>query len=102
MFLTDTLQDHLVKLVAERFGPWPCLILEYMPLETLRDQYLSGNVPEDDILTILEQSLSALAYLHGLKPPIAHRDIKPDNILVQSLEPLYIKLADFRLAQTKS
>lgn len=73
-----------------------------MPLGTLRDQYLSGNVPEDDILMIFEQSLSALAYLHGLKPPIAHRDIKPDNILVRCLNPLYIKLADFGLAKEKT
>jgi serine/threonine protein kinase len=101
MSLADTLQKHLVRPVDEKFEPWPCLILEYVPLGTLRDQCLNGNVPEDEILTILEQSLSALAYLHGLKPPIAHRDIKPDNILVQSLEPLYIKLADFGLAKAE-
>ena len=51
----------------------------------LKDQY-SGNIPVHQVLTILQQSLSALAYLHGRNPPIAHRDIKPGNILVQSLE----------------
>ena len=25
---------------------------------------------------------SALAYMHGVKPPIIHRDLKPANVLV--------------------
>ncbi|KAI0054592.1 kinase-like protein, partial [Artomyces pyxidatus] len=35
--------------------------------------------------------------LHG--QGIAHRDIKLENILMQSLEPLYVKVADFGLAK---
>ena len=92
-------QDNLVKLVDAIYKPWPCLILEYVPLGTLKDQYPGANVAEGELLTISQQSLSALAYLHGRKPPITHRDIKPDNILVQSLQPLCIKLADFGLAK---
>ena len=25
---------------------------------------------------------SALAYMHGLKPPLIHRDLKPANVLI--------------------
>jgi serine/threonine-protein kinase Chk2 len=49
---------------------------------------------------ILRQSLSALVYLHGRRESIAHRDLKPQNILVKSRDPLHIKLADFGLAKT--
>jgi serine/threonine protein kinase len=40
-----------------------------------------------------------LTHLHGQTPPIVHRDIKPQNILVQSRDPLHIKLADFGLSK---
>lgn len=44
-----------------------------------------------------------MAYLHGLKPPIVHRDIKPDNILVQSRHAGYIhvKFGDFGLSRER-
>jgi serine/threonine protein kinase len=50
---------------------------------------------------ILRQLLSALRYLHELKPPIGHRDIKPDNILVlyRHSSGIYVKFADFGLAK---
>lgn len=40
-------------------------------------------------------------YLHEYETPIAHRDIKPDNILVQHRFPgdIYVKFGDFGLAQ---
>lgn len=40
-----------------------------------------GN--EADIKEIVEQILHVLIYLHELKPPIIHRDIKPQNIILR-------------------
>ena len=40
-----------------------------------------GN--EADIKEIAEQVLHVLIYLHELKPPIIHRDIKPQNIILR-------------------
>ena len=37
----------------------------------------------DDIF-IAKQTTQALAYMHGLNPPILHRGIKPKNILVST------------------
>lgn len=47
------------------------------------------------------QLLDGLAYLHGKKPPVAHRDIKPDNILVKqwSHHKIHVMFADFGLSK---
>lgn len=60
----------------------------------------------DQIVSILAQSLRALASLHARPNTVIHRDIKPANILVASLSSVtntgesgpHIKLADFGLA----
>lgn len=54
-----------------------------------------------ECLSILRQLLSALAYMHGSDPPIVHRDIKPDNVLIQwrRYEDIFVKFGDFGLAR---
>lgn len=56
-----------------------------------------GRLQEDMVKTIARQILHALQYLHRRK--ITHRDIKPDNILIASLEPFRVKLSDFGLSK---
>ena len=34
--------------------------------------------------SIAEQTAQALSYMHTLKPPMIHRDVKPMNILASS------------------
>ena len=52
---------------------------------------------------ILEQSASALAFMHRQEPPIIHRDLKLQNILMTSLggEDV-VKLTDFGLSKVFS
>jgi cyclin-dependent kinase 2 len=47
---------------------------------------------------IIYQLLLALEYCHANR--VIHRDLKPQNILIDSRETLNIKLADFGLART--
>ncbi|RDW74570.1 serine/threonine-protein kinase [Aspergillus mulundensis] len=77
---------------------WIYIIMEYVPCGEL-STYLHNmvNIPEDMVKTIARQVLHALKYLH--KRRITHRDIKPDNILIASHEPLKVKLSDFGLSK---
>ncbi|KAE8149199.1 kinase-like domain-containing protein [Aspergillus avenaceus] len=77
---------------------WIYIIMEYVPGGEL-STYLQthGKIPEDMVRIIARQVLHALHYLHKRK--ITHRDIKPDNILISSLDPLRVKLSDFGLSK---
>ncbi|KAL4786249.1 kinase-like domain-containing protein [Aspergillus varians] len=77
---------------------WIYIIMEYVPCGEL-STYLQNmvKIPEDMVKTIARQILHALKYLH--KRRITHRDIKPDNILISSHEPLKVKLSDFGLSK---
>ncbi|KAL6869832.1 Protein kinase protein rad53 [Amphichorda felina] len=56
-----------------------------------------GPLSEDMVQAMSKQLLGALEYLH--KNNITHRDVKPDNILISSLDPLEVKLTDFGLSK---
>lgn len=51
------------------------------------------RTPEAKILTVVESTLKGLKVLHDMSPPVAHRDIKIENILIAS-DGTY-KLCDF-------
>ncbi|AEO63070.1 uncharacterized protein THITE_2107922 [Thermothielavioides terrestris NRRL 8126] len=90
--------DHVVKLLGAEFVPLPQFRLEYVRGGSL-DNY--DEITTSEGLQILEQCLSALAYLHGRDPPIVHRDIKPSNILVQHRRggEIFVKFGDFGLSR---
>ena len=55
------------------------------------------KVTEHQAIDIMRQIFTGLEYLHACG--ITHRDLKPDNILVTSADPLTIKLTDFGLSE---
>ncbi|GJC99632.1 meiosis-specific serine threonine-protein kinase mek1 [Colletotrichum higginsianum] len=56
-----------------------------------------GPLQEVSVKQMAAQLLSALAHLH--ENHITHRDVKPDNILISSLNPFDVKLTDFGLSK---
>jgi serine/threonine-protein kinase len=78
------------------------LVMDFIPGKDLRsvveESRASGTtIPEADILIWASQLCDALSYLHGLEPPILHRDIKPGNIRLTPGG--LIKLVDFGLVK---
>ncbi|KAI8719031.1 hypothetical protein NCS52_00683400 [Fusarium sp. LHS14.1] len=74
------------------------IIMEYVPGgdlgKLISDQ---GALTEGVVRIMSAQLLSALGYLHANN--ITHRDVKPDNILINSLNPIDLKLTDFGLSK---
>ena len=71
-------------------------IMEYIPkgniynlIPTDKKKRLSTKV----CASIIKDVISAVYFLHNMKPPIIHRDIKPQNVLLS--EGLVAKLTDF-------
>jgi serine/threonine-protein kinase len=57
-------------------------------------------VPVDTTLDILKQVCRGLSLAHGKSPPIIHRDIKPQNILIgYEADGLRARISDFGLAK---
>ncbi|CAG2106489.1 unnamed protein product [Medioppia subpectinata] len=75
----------------------------------LRDKTIVfGRQPEDEMnvfeyfisCEIFKEILECVQYLHELDPPVIHRDLKPDNILInpKCRSNRFVKLCDFGLA----
>lgn len=58
-----------------------------------------GAVGEDAGREITRQILEAVRYIHSMG--ISHRDLKPDNILIEQDDPVLVKLTDFGLAKVQ-
>ncbi|XP_056645356.1 probable myosin light chain kinase DDB_G0292624 [Diorhabda sublineata] len=75
------------------------LVLEYAPMGTLR-KFVVDKVKFSprQLQNLIRQLLNGLIYLHTLS--IMHGDVKPENILVFSVEPdIMVKLSDFGLSE---
>jgi serine/threonine protein kinase len=78
-------------------GGQPFLVLEYAPEGTLRLRHPSGTrVPLETVVAYVRQVAAALQYAHEQEPPVVHRDVKPENMLVGRQGE--ILLSDFGIA----
>ncbi len=73
------------------------LVLEYVDGKSLRNLVKEeGSQSEEAVVRWARQLCAVLSYLHELSPPIIHRDITPDNLILQTDDSL--KVIDFTIA----
>lgn len=92
--------EHIVDIYDVAFtGKNKYLVMEYIEGITLREYMKrSGPLTLDQSLDFIMQILSALQHAH--EKGVVHRDIKPQNIMVQ--ENGKLKVTDFGIAQVSS
>ena len=73
----------------------PCIVLEYVPGDTLADRLSNGPLPMAEALPIALQIADALQSAHHQR--IVHRDLKPANIKITPAG--QVKILDFGLAK---
>ena len=76
--------ENIVKVIrAFRENEREYLLLQYIAGETFRQMVReNGPRPQSEVLTWAKSLVDTLAYLHGMDPPILHRDLTPENIIV--------------------
>jgi TPR repeat protein len=61
------------------------IVQEFIQGRTLQD-YINKKTPlsQEEFLAYLKQCAEVLVYLHGLVPPLIHRDVTPKNLIVST------------------
>ena len=96
-----TLRHHFISKGAKQNEVYLNLVLDYVPetVYSVAKQYNRARIPVPLLTTkmYMYQLARALAHIHGMG--ICHRDIKPQNLLVDPATSL-LKLCDFGSAKT--
>ena len=74
------------------------VVMDYIEGESMDKIILEyGAQPEEKVVNWAMQIADALSYLHGQKPPIIYRDMKPANVMLKPEG--NIKIIDFGIAR---
>ena len=88
--------ENIVNMLDVGFDGVPYIVMEFVRGQTLKDLIRSvGSIPPRQAVAMALRILAALDHAH--RNNIVHRDIKPQNILVD--ESGMIKVADFGIAR---
>ena len=105
--LTDIADPYCVRMTGVCLKPF-CLVTEFMPCGDLYS--LCHRSPEKEIswplrLRIALDMAKGMHFLHSLRPPIIHNDLKSPNVLLSSMDPdapIVAKISDFGLSMRMS
>lgn len=91
------------NVLETRKGKFGYFTMTYMPGGTLERYWRSFGaelMPVEQVVEVMRQVCRGLAVAHSSSPPIVHRDIKPQNVLVGfGQDGLQVRLTDFGLAK---
>eukprot|EP00189_Rhodosorus_marinus_P009754 CAMPEP_0184738376 /NCGR_PEP_ID=MMETSP0315-20130426/1038_1 /TAXON_ID=101924 /ORGANISM="Rhodosorus marinus, Strain UTEX LB 2760" /LENGTH=501 /DNA_ID=CAMNT_0027206055 /DNA_START=145 /DNA_END=1650 /DNA_ORIENTATION=- len=96
---------NIMRFIAGKVHDQEAMIVsELIDGGSLADKLLrkhGSTFSETEILRIMADTAQALAHLHAQQPPIAHRDLKLENVLYDRLQGRF-KLCDFGSCTTKA
>lgn len=100
--IVELFDANVVEVPTGRHGYFT---MTYMPGGTLERRWRSYDhdlMPIAEVVDIAVQICRGLAVAHASDPPIVHRDIKPQNVLVriEGKDQLSVRLSDFGLAKS--
>lgn len=75
----------------------PCLVMEFVEGQPLSDRIAKGPMPLEDVRTLLRRVASGLEKAH--RAGVVHRDLSPDNIILEGGEVAHAKIIDFGIAK---
>ncbi|WP_165820665.1 serine/threonine protein kinase [Pontibacter virosus] len=78
------LLHHPHLLIPSNFGVHQGIPFEVAPLQSQHTLAQAAPLPEREIAQLISQVGSALGYLHTQQPPLPHRQINPDNIILDA------------------
>lgn len=76
----------------------PSLIMEFVEGTALGDRIKEGPMPEQDVRVLLARLASGLDRAHGVG--VVHRDLSPDNVILEGGRVEHAKLIDFGIAKS--
>ena len=87
VILSELKHPNIVQFLGVHFvedDPAPILMMEYVPhtLSRFLDKHTCKTIPPEISYGILVDVAQALCYLHGATPPIIHRDLSANNVLL--------------------
>ncbi|OMH83755.1 Serine/threonine-protein kinase hal4 [Zancudomyces culisetae] len=86
-----------LDLTRDKSGKW-CQVMEYCSGGDLLDLIKNDHMNQTEKDCLFKQLLQGIAYLHSIG--VAHRDIKPDNLLLD--DKCVLKVADFGVSEVFS
>ncbi len=98
--IVEVFDANVLKAERNVFGYFTMTYVAGGTLERYWRSFGANFMPVAQVVEIARQLCRGLAVAHASSPPIVHRDIKPQNILVgYSGDGLQVRLSDFGLAK---
>ncbi len=78
----------------------PCMVMEFVSGTAMSDRIEQGPMPTADVKVMLSRIASGLEKAH--RAGVVHRDLSPDNIILEEGKVEHAKLIDFGIAKSSS